>query len=329
MAANEPLKLIHERAAEISKMKWEQLKSVVKRDTEFSAYENILCVFQTFNKSHLLKMVLAPFIKTRFKNIMLFADGCIDETVSEAQTMLTGKKHAIVVFNDLHEIHNYRFCLTSEWGRQSEFALLMQDDDLYPVDFEWLDYGLEMMTKDPKLVVIGYRSGFYYKKICPASLTFESDPFYWEGNMMGAPGGSRFELIEGADIGAFGLNFKYCDIVIRSPHLIRVADFLEHTQFDPLFEPFQDDDSNYCLQLWRKGYRVGLVGGARIARDVGIGGMRLSNQMTPHSRPTHTKRNHNYLHERYESFINSGELAALVRDANDSIAKPPKKLLYL
>jgi hypothetical protein len=76
---------------------------------------------------------------------------------------------------------------------------------------------------------------------------------------------------------------------------------------------------------------IGLVwwGGARIARDVGIGGMRLSNQMTAHSRPAHTKRNHNYLYERYGSFINSGELAVRVKEANDSIEPKPKKLLYL
>ena len=71
------------------------------------------------------------------------------------------------------------------------------------------------------------------------------------------------------------------------------------------------------------------MGGARIARDVGIGGMRLSNQMTAHRRPTHTKRNHNYLYERFGSFINSGELAARVKDANDSIVPSPKRLLYL
>ena len=52
-------------------------------------------------------MVLAPFIEARFKNIMLFADGCIDETVAEAQCLLTGKRHAIIVVNDLHEIQNY------------------------------------------------------------------------------------------------------------------------------------------------------------------------------------------------------------------------------
>jgi hypothetical protein len=327
MSINNSIQKIHDTASAISQGKWEKLKALKKSDIKFDAYENLLCIFQTFNKSHLLKMVLNPFVDARFKNIMLFADGCIDESVAEAQDLLTGKNHSIIVLNDLHEIHNYRFALTSEWGKKSEFALLMQDDDLYPTDFRWLDYGLEMMKKDPKLVVIGYRSGFLYEKICPASPTFETDPFYWEGNKMGAPGGSRTELIEGADIGAFGLNFKYCDIVVRAPHLIRVAEFLEHTEFDPLFEPFQDDDSNYCLQLWSKGYRVGLVGGARIARDVGIGGMRLSNHMTLHSRPAHTKRNHNYLYERYGSFINSGELAVRVKQANNSIE--PKKLLYL
>jgi hypothetical protein len=327
---NTPIQKIHDEAAEISKKKWEMLKALEKRERDFECYPNILCVFQTFNKSHLINRILRPFIAAGFKKIMLFADGCIDETVSEAQTLLTGKQHAVIALNDLHEIHNYRFAINSEWGRKSEFLLLMQDDDLYPDTFDWLDYGLEMMKRDPKLAVIGYRSGVDFQKMCPASPTFESDQFGWNGNKIYPPGGTEATLIEGADIGGgYGLNFQYCQTIIRAPHLIRIAEFLQNTDFDEDFEPYQDDDSNYCLQLWSKGFRVGLVGGARIARDVGIGGMRLSNALTINSRPPHTKRNHDFLNERYSGFINSGELSILVENANKALVSSKKRFLYL
>ena len=117
MAINNSIQEIHDAASIISQGKWEKLKALKKSDIKFDAYENLLCIFQTFNKSHLLNMVLTPFVGARFKNIMLCADGCIDESVAEAQALLTGKKHSIIVLNDLHEIHNYRFALTSEWGK--------------------------------------------------------------------------------------------------------------------------------------------------------------------------------------------------------------------
>lgn len=324
---NTSIEKIHQIASEISKEKWQLLKKKQVAD-DFDKYQNILCIFQTFNKSHLLKLVLTPFIESRFKNIILFADGCIDETISEAQAMLTGKRHAIIAFNDLHEIHNYRFAIASEWGRSSEFALLMQDDDLYPRDFGWLEYGLKMMSKDPKLVVIGFRSGINITNINEASSTFTRDTF----EMLG-PNYSLGNNIEGSFVNRITqegkLDFDYSQIAIRAPHLIRIKEFLDSTNFDPSFEPFQDDDSNYCLELWKKGFRVGVVHGVKIARDIGIGGMRLSNFLTISNRPEHTKRNHNLLFKRYADFINSGECQNLVNEANKSIPRPPKKLLYL
>ncbi len=96
-----------------------------------------------------------------------------------------------------------------------------------------------------------------------------------------------------------------------------------------MFEPFQDDDTNYCLELWSKGFHVGLIHGAKIYRDIGIGGMRLSNTLSKNSRPAHTQRKHNLLYDRYANFINSGELAARVKKANDFLERAPKKFLYL
>ena len=140
---------IHEIASDISKKKWEILNQRRAPLRTFEAYPNLLCVFQTFNKSHLIRLVLNPFIKKGFKNIILFADGCIDNTLVKAASILKGKSHAVIAVNDVHEIRNYRFAMTSEAAKNCEFALLMQDDDLYPVDFGWLDYGLDMMRQDP------------------------------------------------------------------------------------------------------------------------------------------------------------------------------------
>lgn len=315
---------IQELASEESRLKWKNYKKR-EADDSFKNYSNVLCIFQTHNKSHLIKEVLSPFLNAKMQNIILFADGCFDDTVQQAQPFLTGRKHSIIVLNDLHEIHNYRFAVSSAWASSAEFGLFLQDDDLYPEDFRWLDYGIEMMRKDPKLCVIGYRDGINFRQISPASDTFETDVFYIQGNRMGLPGSSEVSLVD-AQKPLAGFNFQYCQTVNRAPHLIRIGEFLKHTNFDEQFEPFQDDDTNYCLQLWKQGLRVGLVSGAKIARDIGIGGMRLSGHLTTSRRPAHTKRNHNILFERYSNFINSGELAQQVDNANKEIVR---KFLYL
>ncbi len=317
---------IHEIASDISKKKWEALKQRRAPVRMFEAYPNVLCVFQTFNKSHLIRLVLNPFIKQGFKNIILFADGCLDNTLTKAVSILRGKDHMVIAANNVHEIKNYRFAITSEAGKNCEFALLMQDDDLYPVDFGWLDYGLEMMKRDPKLVVIGYRGGYDFTSMSFPSNTFKTDTFYQSGEEIGLTGSWTAKNTKIFTSGPNQFNFGYCQTVYRAPHLIRVKEFLELTKFDPLFEPFQDDDTNYCLELWSKGYRVGLVAGAAIHRDVGIGGMRLSNVLSLDKRPEHAARNYGYLYSQYGEMVNSGALELMVKKANEGIVR---KFLYL
>ena len=306
---------IHEIASDISKKKWEILNQRRAPLRTFEAYPNLLCVFQTFNKSHLIRLVLNPFIKKGFKNIILFADGCIDNTLVKAASILKGKSHAVIAVNDVHEIRNYRFAMTSEAAKNCEFALLMQDDDLYPVDFGWLDYGLDMMRQDPKLVVLGFNGAINYLQIRSANETFETDTFQMRNDLVGLPNSWFGQIIQGpAKNGAF----QYCQTVNRAPHLIRIREFNELTAFDHEFEPYHDDDVNYCFEIWKKGYRVGYVAGAPIARDIGTGGMRLSGNVGVNRRPAHLKRNHNILFERYGEFINSGTLRDLVDQANQA-----------
>jgi hypothetical protein len=248
----------------------------------------------------------------------------VDKTVQKASLLLDGKNHAVISVNNVHEIQNYRFAMNSEWGRTAEFSLLMQDDDIYPEDFSWLEYGLKMMSADPKLVVIGFAGGYDFLKMNEPSEKFETDLFVSQGDLCGIQNTWVARNIISSQ--HTGLIFQYCQVVFRAPHLIRNAEFLKNTNFDPLFEPYQDDDTNYCLDLWSKGFRVGLITGAEIHRNIGIGGMRLSKFTSINKRPPHTKRNYSYIHSRYADFINTGQLASTVKAANDKIAR---KFVYL
>jgi hypothetical protein len=310
-------------AIKISIKKWKTNLSV-KTAREYTNFANVLCVFQTFNKSHLIKFVLRPFVKNNFKNILLFADGCVDKTIQKASLLLDGKNHAVISVNNVHEIQNYRFAMNSEWGKTAEFSLLMQDDDIYPEDFSWLEYGLKVMSADPKLVVIGFAGGYDFLKMHQPSETYETDSFFANDGFCGIEDTWVAKNVIPTRQTKF--SFQYCQVVFRAPHLIRNAEFLKNTNFDPLFEPYQDDDTNYCLDLWSKGFRVGLVTGAEIHRNIGIGGMRLSKFTSVNKRPSHTKRNYSYIYSRYADFINTGQLENTVKAANDRIVK---KFVYL
>ena len=309
------LERIHEIASEISKKKWEILRLRKASPRTFEAYPSVLCVFQTFNKSHLIRLVLNPFIKKGFKHIILFADGCLDNTLTKAVSILKGKGHAVIAVNDVHEIRNYRFAITSDAAKNCEFALLMQDDDLYPLDFGWLDDALELMMRDPKLVVLGFNAAINYLQIRPANETFETDVFQMRDDLVGLPNSWFGQIIQGP---ANNGPFQYCQTVNRAPHLIRLKEFKMLTAFDSDFEPYHDDDVNYCFEIWKKGYRVGYIAGVPIARDIGVGGMRLGGNVGINHRPSHLKRNHNILFERYGDFINSGTLQDLVNQANEA-----------
>ena len=317
---------IHRRASEISlsnNTKFQKNKIAYK---DYDRYRDVLCVFQTHNKAHLLKEVLSPFLKNEFKNIVFFADGCQDNTLAEASSMLNGKYHVVIRVNDLHEITNYRTAINSEWARDCKYMLLIQDDDIYPDDFSWLDEAMSIMEKDEKLVVIGFNLGVNYSFINPASATFEIDNFHsFSDGRFGLPGSYEatlpvFGVQDVRHIAGVRIAFRYCDCVNRAPNLIKIAEFRNATSFDKEFEPYFDDDTNYCLDLWSKGFRVGYLVGVPIYRDIGIGGMRLNDHVSRNKRPWHAKRNHNYIYERYGELINSGRLRAMVESANKTIS---------
>jgi len=306
---------IHRAASKISISKQIEFQNNKIEYKDYSRYEDVLCVFQTHNKAHLLKEILDPFLKNEFKNILLFADGCQDDTLLEASSLLNGRHHAVIRVNDLHEVRNYRTAINSEWAGDCKYILLMQDDDIYPDDFAWLDEAISVMERDEKLVVIGFVHGQNYLFIKPASDTFETDRTYLNEGRFGLPGSYEVSFATFADtnlVEGKHFRFQYCQTINRAPHLIKISEFKDATCFDKKFEPFYDDDTNYCLELWSKGFRVGHLAPAHIYRDIGIGGMRLNSHLLINKRPPHSKRNHNYIYERYGDLINSGRLRQTV-----------------
>lgn len=295
------------------------------KDQTFDALSKVTFVFQTFNKGKLTKQLLSPFVKLKVKNIIFFADGCIDNTYRNAKAILRGENHVIISSNNVHEIKNYRTSIgIASESFNSEFLLLMQDDDLYDDNLElWLNNALILMSEDPSIGIIGFNGGFNtVGKITPADsgLTIASfENFEVNGTYYYRIGNYETCQILHTPPTHDGSNWEYCEIVNRAPQLARIK-FLK--QLEPAFpfdmQPFQYDDHWHCLMAWEMGWRIAFMPLKGIERNVGIGGMRLFNDVTSNSRPKHFIHNWNKICQRFSDLWGSEKLKSLVESANIS-----------
>jgi hypothetical protein len=313
-------------ASEIRKVNREV--NLLKKQT-FDALWKVTFVFQTFNKGKITKKLLSPFIKLKVKNIIFFADGCVDITYRYAKEILKGENHIIISSNNVHEIKNYRTSIgIASNSFKSEFILLMQDDDIYDDNLElWLNNALLLMAEDPSVGIIGFNGGFNtVGEITPADDGLTSASFEnFEVNGIYYYRIGKYETCQILHTTPThdGSNWEYCEIVNRAPQLTRIK-FL--TQLEAAFpldmEPFQYDDHWHCLMAWEMGWRIAYMPLKGIERNVGIGGMRLFNNITPNSRPKHFIHNWNKICQRFSDLWGSTKLKSQVESANKSKKLP-------
>lgn len=284
----------------------------------FQAHPELLLALQAFNKDFLLQRSLQPFLDGGLRHLLVFADGCCDRTAATAHRLLSGPEHLVIAANDRHEVANNRLALTIARERGCRFLLILQDDDLYPAGLAWLDYGLALFERDPRLLVLGFNVGLDFLSFEQAGDSYFTTPLLNRSDIHpDAVGidGAFLAIRHGLPPHPAQLQHRYCQVVCRAPLLIRVEPFAEQGGFDPRFAPFQDDDTHFCLRAWSQGYRCALVQGLPVRRDMGIGGMRLMGHMNARRAP-HTVRNIRLVHEEFGASINDGRLRSLVEAAN-------------
>lgn len=306
-----------------------QHKSRLARVAEdFSAYPTVGFVFQFHNKSRNLAQVLSPFIQElKAKNVILFADGCVDDTLRAASRLLPGPQHVVINRNNTHEISNYRMAANILGGWGCEFVVYLQDDDVYtgPVSL-WLDNVLSMMKADGALSIVGLNGG----ADVTANSFREADDRLMTAvyESVSVPNGSggfdvlnrlgEFSETQSVAIPASenGSSHVYCATVNRAPQVIRVSDILDLGYFPRQMEPYQYDDYFNCFTAWLNGKKCLLAPISSKRGDVGVGGMRLFNEISLSRRPAHFVRNHNFILERFGDAIRSGIIQDRVTRAN-------------
>lgn len=289
--------------------------------SKYIRYPNVLFVFQFFNKARMTAPVLRPFLDNRCQNIVLFSDGCIDQTPNVAQGLMNGSNHYVICGNDKHEIANYRLGLSIGKSLGCDYIVLLQDDDVYDDRFfGWLDFSLEFMLEEDIAIVGGCHGcdldpGFTYRRgersmetAAFAIYSLQEDTFQQLG--------SYHRMISAKPIqGAYGYPCIYAATVYRAPEIISIKIALELGFFPAEFEPYQYDDDFNAFKAWTSGFKV-LLCPCPGRRTVARGGMRVYNNITANSRPAHFTRNWNFVLDYFSGDIDTGRISNLVREAN-------------
>lgn len=317
----------------LSNRKMEQEKALIASNklrlqeagARFTAYPDVLFVFQTFNKATLLPDVLDPFVKLSVQKVILFADGCCDATQEIAHAMLPGKEHFVVACNDTYETRNYRTALAIAVSLRAKYVLLMQDDDLYGHELQgWLDHARVAMEADVRLAIIGGNDGFNLGK-CPSNidegLTTANFSTFQDERGEGYRLGDYEEMVFARPkYRSAGWRQEYVAWVNRAPQMIRVSHACEARFFPPELEPYQYDDHFNSLAAWMRGFRVLHLPLDDKIENIGVGGMRAHNGVTVNMRPAHFVKNWQWVLKQFERPWADGAITEAVAEANDELA---------
>ncbi|MFN9623922.1 MAG: hypothetical protein ACK587_13995 [Cyanobacteriota bacterium] len=290
----------------------------------YNVFPDVVFIFQFFNKKRNCFPVLSPFIENHCQNIIVFADGCIDSTSQVAHNLLPGASHFVISANDRHEIANYRLGLHMAKSLGCQYAVLLQDDDIYENTlFTWISSSLQFMKSD-NISIVGGCSGcdldpdFTYNQAdaayCTTRFTIDqtATPPCWSL-------GSYQRMIVSQPVNpTFGLPRVYAATVSRAPQIIDVDVALQLGFFPSFLEPYQYDDDYNAFRSWLSGYKV-LFCPVSGKRTVGLSGMRLYNNISETSRPDHVASNWNEILEHFSHAIHAGTISRLVNEANASM----------
>ncbi len=271
--------------------------------------------------------ILKPILAKKAKNIIFFADGCIDRSAHRAHRLLTGKQHYVVQSNDTHEISNYRMATQMARALGCRHAVLLQDDDIYSnALFDWVDRALAIMNQDTSIVIVGGNGGINFVpagcRMADEGLTTARFEMWRDGDRRGFRLGTYQEMAfsparPSEDLSAL----SFVAVVNRAPQILAIDAPLELGFFPVELEPFQYDDHYNCLQAWISGYKVLHLPTPSRRGNVGEGGMRLYNNVGLGSRPLHFCRNWNLFWERFGLPIYDGRIARILEKANSELPR--------
>ena len=237
-------------------------------------YPKVSVIVSVFNHDYTAEHIAKKLINNKHVNqIIVLEDGSTDESYKKYKELLNGVNHFILTSNDLNTLRTYDKAIKMS---NSEFVVIMQDDDLFPEDGDtWLSQPLELFENFKNLALVGGWNGidmsplneigeneidnFPFQKFVDeyGVKTINSDPpFYYKFKSKKK---YRDETHDPElDLNERSLQFSpACDI---GPYIIRKSYFDEIGGVDFYWgEPGKSScwwDVDMCYRFWERGYEV-------------------------------------------------------------------------
>ena len=275
----------------------------------------VTVIIECFNKAAALPRILERLAIPEVEELIAIDDGSADRTLPLLRKKLPKPNHFILHANDLFEIRAYNRALQMAAG---QYIVLLQDDDLPPVDGAWIRAACQIFDEHPTLAVLGGRDGLNL---------LEPDPIPSSGNaeyrmadeIGGCPGVQKYQRIRShllQDAGTAGKTLRYVMAVNRSPMWVRKTALLSLGYLDESFAPVSCDDAEFCLRAWLGGWQVALYA-APFKWFCTASGMRQYNvQLLPQQ----ARKNWLEIYKRHGAAICNGALQQLVDQANKTLS---------
>ena len=121
-------------------------------------YPKVTVIVSVFNHDYTASHIAEKLINNKYVNqIIILEDGSTDNSYSEYRKLLKGVNHFILSSNDLNTLRTYDKAIKMS---NSEFIVIMQDDDLFPEDEDtWLSQPLELFDHFQNLGLVGGWNG--------------------------------------------------------------------------------------------------------------------------------------------------------------------------
>lgn len=296
----------------------ENLKAL-KKDT-YNTKPKISFIIQFFNKKKNIKPLLARLRAVNAEEIIVIDDGSIDGSYKEWPKYLTKPNDFLIRCNDLFEVRTYDRAIALARG---EYVCLLQDDDLPPINDDWVRQAVMFFEIFPQLLVLGGRQGI--DMLMPDPLK-ANEQAIWQrvGDIGSRAGSSKYRIYDTPSYKepASNIPFMFVGAINRGPAFLRRREFIEIGGINQNFAPVQCDDIEVSTRAWLKGYRVGFYI-APFERNVATGGMRIfgNKEISIRQDIINSKK----IYDSYGAQIISGCLQELIDKANSSLIKIEEK----
>ncbi len=267
-----------------------------KRSTDqYNLNPKVTVIVQSFNSESSTYRIIKNLIQIKeIEEIILIVDGSIDKTIEKCIPLLEKKNHFILYCNDIFEIRAYNRAMRMAFG---EYIVLLQDDDMPPIDGDWVREAVRIFDAHPEIGILGGRNGLWLNPIDPAEYTDGKFTFNAKTKLAETKGLLSYYVFNAFDL---KVDYKLVMAVNRAPMWIRRDLLLKIGYLDESYAPLMCDDIEISLRAWQNNYKVAIYRNKIFERSE-IGGSGIySNYVS-----TQSQKNHKKVYETYNDLITS------------------------